>query len=223
MWLRLVFLIAICPSLASAQEPVVTGLGGQAVELRAPDGRAVVLSGLVTRSGNVIALAERHAEWATSLNLNQTDRWGRLIAVDQELNIDLLKRGLAQLQPEQRTPTDAERAAEASAKEARRGLWKERCCDVLDAVKADKVTSQWRVVHGTVTAVSARRELVYVNFGPDWKTDFTLLLKPALARQLKPEDWIGKTIEARGWVQWYYGPAIRITTAAQILLPAAAE
>lgn len=192
--------------------------------LQGQDGKTYTLEGLAApdlpaASATLTRLSEGQSFTATA----RQDRWGRIYLDAPNLNLALLREGWAQLQPEQRIPTDAERAAEANAKEARLGLWQERCCDLVDAGAAEKVTSQWRVVHGTVTAVSARRELVYVNFGPDWKTDFALLLKPALARQLKPEDWIGKTIEARGWVEWYYGPAIRITTAAQILLPAVAE
>jgi micrococcal nuclease len=83
--------------------------------------------------------------------------------------------------------------------------------------------SSWRVVRGKVHSVSLRREASFVNFAADWKSDFTVILKPALAKKLQAESWIGQNVEVRGWVESYYGPAIKVTAPAQIRLLTAAK
>ena len=61
----------------------------------------------------------------------------------------------------------------------------------------------------------------YLNFGTDWKTDFTLVLdEDALrlfdAEGIAPENFEGRTVRARGWLESFNGPMIEITHPEQI-------
>lgn len=152
------------------------------------------------------------------------DRWGRELARittadGRDLALELLSKGAAQLAPELATPGSAQRRAEDEARRPPRGLWQMDCCKLLPVAQAEGAIGSWRVISGRVVSVTPRRDLVFINFGSDWKTDFTLLLPARLAKSLQAETWTGKNIEARGMVERYYGPAIKITTAAQIRLP----
>ncbi len=152
----------------------------------------------------------------------EQDRWGRFSVTDETVRMELLKQGQAQLMPEAREPTLGEWRAEEAARQAGLGVWNDDCCKLLKA--SGKIPlGQWRVVQGLVHSVSIRREVAFVNFAADWKTDFTLILKPALAKKLKIENWQGRTLQVRGWTEWYYGPAIRVDVASQIRLPAAGK
>lgn len=152
----------------------------------------------------------------------QVDRWQRPAEIELPQRIALLHSGQAQLFPEAAAPSADELAAEADAQQAQRGLWGDDCCKIL-AADAFIPFNSWRVVRGTVHSVSVRREAVFVNFAADWKTDFTIILKPALAKKLQAASWAGQALEVRGWVESYYGPAVKVTQPAQIRLLGAAK
>ena len=62
---------------------------------------------------------------------------------------------------------------------------------------------------------------VYLNFGPDWRTDFTVTLQ-AKARRLfrkaglEPLSLEGREIRVRGWLKKFNGPMIEATHPEQI-------
>ncbi len=61
----------------------------------------------------------------------------------------------------------------------------------------------------------------YLNFGEDWKTDFTIYLSPRTRRLferegLDIEDFEGHVVRVRGWLDSYNGPEIEATHPEQI-------
>ena len=61
----------------------------------------------------------------------------------------------------------------------------------------------------------------YLDFGPDWHTDFTVTIAPAdmanfRREQVDPRLYAGKTIRVRGIVQQFHGPEIEIANPEQI-------
>lgn len=146
------------------------------------------------------------------------DRWQR-ITLTSPATLQLLEDGRIQLQPLTSAPAAAELTAEQKAQAASRGLWQQDCCKVLEAGSAGKGINSWRVISGTVTSVTARRNVTYVNFGDDWRTDFTVVVPARLARNLQPATWQGHKVEVRGYLTWRYGPSITLSHAAQICLP----
>lgn len=148
------------------------------------------------------------------------DRWGR-ITLQTPATLALLQAGLAQLQPLTDAPDAAETAAEQEAIANQRGLWALDCCRRLTAETAATGLNSWRVVSGLVKSTTSRRDVTYINFGTDWRSDFSIIIPARLAKQLHPENWQGRTIEVRGYLSWRFGPSITLSHAAQIRLPEA--
>jgi micrococcal nuclease len=76
-------------------------------------------------------------------------------------------------------------------------------------------------VEGVVLDAAEIRGRVYLNFGEDWKSDFTVTLAPAVRRLfasegIDPLDYGGKTVRVRGWVKSFNGPMIEASHPEQI-------
>jgi micrococcal nuclease len=83
--------------------------------------------------------------------------------------------------------------------------------------------SQFEIVEGTVTQVSRLKSGVYLDFGSDAKTDFTVRIgKSVLAAHAdwdsKLTDLTGKTIEVRGWIERRNGPLIDVADPSQMVV-----
>ena len=113
-------------------------------------------------------------------------------------------------------------AAEDSARVARRGLWAEPGFAVLDAAAVPAgAESAFAIVAGRVVEAAEVRGRGYLNFGADWRTDFTVTAAPETLRALARSglDWAayaGRTVRVRGWLEEYNGPMIEIRDAAVI-------
>jgi len=65
------------------------------------------------------------------------------------------------------------------------------------------------------------RGTVYLNFGADWRSDFTVALrrdalKTFAAAGVDPLGYAGRLIRVRGWLTSYNGPMIEATHPEQI-------
>jgi len=163
---------------------------------------------------------------ATLKAIGKPDRHGRTVAqvfVDGEsLQEFMLEAGMAWVY----TFTDTRKlaksflAAEAKAEAAKRGVWALSEYAVLDAAEAEGHDGEFRLVRGVPKAIAIKKgKRSYINFGEDWKTDFTLVIEPANLRKFK-EDWlqslVGKQIRVRGWLFTSGGAAIELTHPEQI-------
>jgi hypothetical protein len=88
-------------------------------------------------------------------------------------------------------------------------------------VKADVGTFQ--LVVGRVLSTDLRDGRAYLNFGTDWKTDFTVTISPDDMKTFRrmgvdPLDYQGKLVRVRGMVQWLNGPEIEVGNPKQIEL-----
>lgn len=109
-------------------------------------------------------------------------------------------------------------AIEAAAREAGQGLWADPAHRVRDthpdALAQDIGSVQ--LVEGRVTdATRLRNGRTYLNFGADYRTDFTIAIDPAHAALfdeagLSPERLEGRLVRVRGWLEAENGPMIRI-------------
>jgi len=114
-------------------------------------------------------------------------------------------------------------AAENTARAARRGIWAHRFYRVRSSKTGPLYNDvgTFQIVKGTVIAAANVRGRVYVNFGDDWKTDFTITLDPKVRRRfeksgLDPLALEGHTIEVRGWLRKRNGPMISASHRQQI-------
>jgi micrococcal nuclease len=119
-------------------------------------------------------------------------------------------------------------AHERVARQRQAGLW----ADAAYAVRSARATREllrrrnsYEIVAGTVAKVAVTKARTYVNFGRDWRRDFTagiearvLRANPEWAKTLAALE--GKRVEVRGFIQYRNGPYIDIEDPSQI---AAAE
>jgi len=212
--------------LSSPEKVEVAGLAGPATVLL-EDGRRVRLADIRTVDRGAEALAPRgSAELRRAGELGE-DRHGRipgdvvLDATAESLSIALLRRGLAFVDPAgmQEGCHRALFAAEAAAEEAGAGVWA-RGGPILSADAADLEAHEGRyaLVEGTVVSAEATRRTVYLNFGVDYRTDFT-----ALARRRDVRRWEdrllrleGERVRVRGVLEAWHGGLIRIEHPAQV-------
>jgi len=130
---------------------------------------------------------------------------------------EMLSRGWARVYtfPDNQALAAEMYAAEDSARAARRGIWGHRYYRVRTS-KAGPLFNDvgtFQIVRGTVVAAANVRGRVYLNFGADWKSDFTITLNPKVRRRfeksgLDPLTLEGRTIEVRGWLRKRNGPMI---------------
>ncbi|MDX1422934.1 MAG: thermonuclease family protein [Kiloniellales bacterium] len=110
---------------------------------------------------------------------------------------------------------------ERLARAKRRGIWADPFYAVRAADGLDGDVGSFQVVEGVVLDAAEVRGRVYLNFGEDWKSDFTVTLAPAVRRLfasegIDPLDYGGKTVRVRGWVKSFNGPMIEASHPEQI-------
>lgn len=112
---------------------------------------------------------------------------------------------------------------EREARLQRRGIWALEHYAVRtpqpESLLADAGTFQ--VVEGRIVDAAKVRSRLYLNFGADYKTDFTASVERRAWSmfedgQLEPETWTGKRIRVRGWIKDFNGPLIEVTHPEQI-------
>jgi endonuclease YncB( thermonuclease family) len=156
------------------------------------------------------------------------DRHGRVFAHARTaeglwLADELLRLGHARVFTQ---PGDAERAPEmltleAEARAARRGLWALAAYAVRGDEEAGRFTESFQLVEGRVLKAASARDMFYLNFGQDYRRDFTIGLDRAALRAFRragrdPASLEGKRIRVRGWVLWRGGPYIGATHPEQV-------
>ncbi|MDE2111920.1 MAG: thermonuclease family protein [Alphaproteobacteria bacterium] len=205
------------------------------------DGRALLLSGVVLPNAALDhapqIFTDQAYEALNSLAVDQTlvahalypkeDRYDRIRSQvftkdGTWLQIDLLKRGLARvdLTPDRGECAAEFYAAEAQARAAHLGIWSSPAYAIRtpDMLKGDVGTFQ--IVQGKVLNADVRDGRGYLNFGTDWKTDFTVAISPddmKIFRQMgvDPRGYLGKVMRVRGIVQWLNGPEIELANPKQ--------
>lgn len=151
----------------------------------------------------------------------EKDRYGRMRAqvfVDgQWLQAELLERGLARVEiAPDRTECAAELfAAEDKARSAHLGLWASNAYAVRTPEAVGDDIDTFQVVEGRVLNASVKNGRAYLNFGTDWRRDFTVTIDPIDMRNFRatgvdPKSYAGQTIRVRGWVQLHNGPEIEV-------------
>lgn len=153
-----------------------------------------------------------------------TTRWGARIVVaaasetGPSLQADLVSGGFARVAPATSDGDLIDRllAAERAARAARRGVWALREYRVFDARNADAAIGAFHLVEGLVKGAAAARGRYYVNFGADYRTDFTATAPSQRARRWKKTglDLLaleGRRVRVRGFVQSINGPSIELS------------
>lgn len=110
---------------------------------------------------------------------------------------------------------------ERRARAAGRGIWRHPFYAVRTADEAGNVIDRFALAEGVVLDTAVVRGRRYINFGEDWRTDFTVTFDRRAAplfeeAGLDIADLEGRAVRVRGWVESYNGPLIEITHPEQI-------
>ena len=220
------------------------------------DGRAIRLVGtLAPRTGTrwaqamgledkiMAALEERllGKEVLLRLGARERDRYGRLLTHvfvgegDEPLWVQeaLIRDGLAMVYSfaDNRDCVRELQRAERTAREAEAGLWEQGVFRVRDAADLDSLDGllySFQIVEGRVEDVAESRGRIYLNFGEDWRTDFTATVAPSdrdsfSGSGIQLTDLEGRAIRVRGWLERRNGPMIDVTHPEQIELVGAGD
>ncbi len=167
-------------------------------------------------------------DWRLAPAGTTEDRYGRRLGhlVDgagRWLNAELVSAGLARVvsRLDLRLGAAALLEAERRARERRVGLWSVFAYRVLPAEEARFGLNRFALVEGRVRDVADVRGRTYLNFGDDWREDFTVSLDAAARRLFEregrdPADYRGRRIRVRGWVLPINGPMIEVSHPEQI-------
>lgn len=198
--------------------------------LRLADGRRLRLAGILVLSpGEAGALLQGALGQALRLDPPEPplDRHGRLRAQAHGagwLQGELVRAGLAVVDPAPDVPDDALAALLALEREARaagRGSWAKGGLGPFPAERVGAPAGAYALVRGRARAVASAGEFVYVNFGRDWRRDFTARVASGEARRLLRQGLdlgrlAGRDVIVRGWLLEANGPMIEVAHPAQI-------
>lgn len=106
-------------------------------------------------------------------------------------------------------------AAEAEARAANAGHWGIGAFTVRQAADVailGRRTGLFEIVEGEVHRAARTRDLTYINFGSDWRRDFTAAIATGQVDRAKALERIkalaGRKIRVRGWIERRNGPMI---------------
>lgn len=149
---------------------------------------------------------------------------------DRWLQQLLLQRGHGYFMPHSHRPAAAKalRHAENTARTGKHGLWAKNSATIVSADSNGLRPGWFQIVRGKIMAENRLRDRIYLNFGPDWRSDFTIEIPKRLYRRFglaktpgtrtAKIGLTGKNIEVRGWVEWSGGPKIILEDAEQLVV-----
>lgn len=160
----------------------------------------------------------------------KTDRHNRFISHiftnhnDQQkwLQADLISRGLATVYAtahNKRCFTTL-LGMEQKARKEKQGEWKnDKSLRLYEATDVETLNQHpqgnFVIVKGQIHSIGRSSNNTYINFDKNWRSDFTIVIASRLLKR-KTLSWphlkalVGKQVIARGWLDHWNGPMIRI-------------
>lgn len=154
---------------------------------------------------------------------SRKDRHGRILAhlIDGSgvwVQGALLRDGMARVYtfPDNRAVAELMYAEEKAARAARIGIWGHSFYRVRTPNETNKDIGTFQVIEGRILDAARVKGRVYLNFGEDWRTDFTAAIGPQAAKTfraagLDPLSLKGATVRVRGWLKRENGPMIELS------------
>jgi endonuclease YncB( thermonuclease family) len=211
---------------------VATIINGQTFELRS--GLRVRLAGIAApqwdspwgreaRNGLQDLIAGQQVQ--LSYGGDMRDRYERALAQVKTLTPqgqpglwiqqEMVRRGLARVYtwPDEQIDATDLYAAERVARAQGMGLWSDPAYAVRtpDPNTLAQDVDSLQIVEGIVTSTADIRGRAYLNFGADYRTDFTVAVAKKHRKRFKDYDPVsleGARIRVRGWIELYNGPMI---------------
>lgn len=209
-------MLCVAPPAMAAREQVMA----------VKDAQTLVLSttGEARFAELVMPDAARAQQWMTTHLLQQEmdfetvaiDRYGRALVAGNAAAA-MLRDGVA-VYFSQRSADIFYVAAEAEARAAKRGIWGESGV-TRTPENAAEAMGKFVVVEGMVTGVYQGKSATYLNFGDDWREDFSVMIK-GRARRAFEEAFVnlgeGARVRVRGTLYQENGPMLRLTSPSQM-------
>jgi hypothetical protein len=140
---------------------------------------------------------------------------------------DMLSRGLAWVDATGagRKMPDTLKDMEAAARGQQLGFWSNPSYAVKTPDSVGRYANSFQLVEGKVLSATKKADYAYINFGRDWKKDFTInlprkawkLFSTRSGMSFDPTFWNGRVVRIRGWVEsGENGPVIELTDPGQI-------
>jgi endonuclease YncB( thermonuclease family) len=229
-----------CPLEPAGAAEVAAVRDGRTLMLR--DGRELRLAAIETPGANraaaaqaaLAALADGRGVTLKRLGKSANDRYGRLVAFafvaggGQSLQQALLSAGEAMVSARvgDKACAGALLALEGAARAQRRGLWADPNFAPLPAENLQELGAkrgQFALVEGKILSVHESGATIYLNFGPRWTRDFTVIVlkrqqRAFAAAGVATKALEGRRIRVRGWIERRGGPVIEAFTPEQIEL-----
>ena len=99
-------------------------------------------------------------------------------------------------------------------------FWSGRRAGITPVLSANSqrlwgLEGEFVIVRGVVSEVRRTRRGISINFGDDWKRDFTAYLSPLVSKTFENNvnlnsNLVGQQVKLRGFLDLYYGPSMRI-------------
>jgi endonuclease YncB( thermonuclease family) len=199
-------------SLTLADGRTVRMVGIQAPKL--PKGRPNFVEWPFAREAQA-ALSELVQGRSVTLHFGGTrqDRYGRVLAqLAREDGLwvqgELIRRGFARIYtfPDNRAAAAEMLALEREARAQRLGLWADTFFAIRRPEDAVRFTGEFELVEGKIVDGARTGNAVFLNFGTDWHTAFTLRLNSEALRLFRsdgvdPLALIGTTVRVRGYIR----------------------
>lgn len=182
-----------------------------------PENSRAVLQGLI--GGGPVRLEALSAD---------LDRYGRVVAfgfagdAQQSLQQALLEQGQARVGS--KACAEALLAAERPARAGARGLWADPNFALLTPENSARLRAErghFTIIEGKVLSVRDSGSTIYLNFGPRWTRDFSVILLRRNQRIFNDAGLVlkrleGRRIRVRGILEQRRGPVIEADTPEQI-------
>lgn len=139
---------------------------------------------------------------------------------------DMLRQGLARVYtfPDNRVLADELLALEREARSENRGIWAlpYYALRTPDNVRHD--TGTFQIVEGRVLDTARVKKRIYLNFGADWRSDFTIKVDTRHETLFREQgiDLLtlkGQRVRVRGWIKSQNGPMIELDHPERLELP----
>jgi len=158
----------------------------------------------------------------------KTDRYKRLLGycfIDNIfVNAALVKEGFAVLytRPPNLKYTNLFLSSQRQAQKDKKGLW--GAYETIDHSQANNYINQIRTVTGRVISTYKSKKCIFLNFGTNYKTDFTIVIfKRSFShfynQEIDPvEFYRGKFVEVSGRIREHNGPEIIVNVPEEIIV-----
>lgn len=138
---------------------------------------------------------------------------------------EMLARGLARVYsfPDNRAIVDEMLVAERDARRREAGIWGNHWYDIRSPEETLRDIGSFQLVEGRVVDAAEVRGTIYLNFGEDWRSDFTVRISKRDRKRFAeygfdPLQLENRRVRVRGWLDERNGPMIEATHPEQVEL-----